>query len=214
MEVALYIAHFSSISVLIPLVFAVIQWRRIPSEISPLRWAIIVSLISDSCELLLLKMGHTNHLVGTIYLYIQFSILLYIFSLQFQGKTTWKYSTWILIVLYLIGLLVCIQLSESTVYVEAVANLVLIVVPLAFFYKLLNELKIINIHRLPILWICFATLFYYSGNLFLFLARDLLARVPESYGLSWILHNILNVTKNVLFAVALWQNYRTMKSST
>lgn len=214
MEVAIYIAHFSTISILIPLSFAAIQWRKLPPDISCLRWLLIVSFIADIGEISLSKMGFTNLWVGSAYLFIQFSILLYIFSLQFQRKTNWKYSTWILIVLYLIGLLVCIQLSESTVYVEAVANLVLIIVPLAFFYKLLNELKVINIHRLPILWICFATLFYYSGNLFLFLARDLLARVPESYGLSWILHNILNVTKNVLFAVALWQNYRTLKSST
>lgn len=214
MEVALYIAHFSSISILIPIVFAVIQWRRIPAEISSLRWLLVVSLIADSGELLLLKMGYNNHWVGSTYLFIQFAILLYVFSSQFENKAMMKYGTWVLILSYLIGLILSLQLSASTVYVEAAANLVLILVPIAFFYKLLNELKVINIHRLPILWICFATLFYYSGNLFLFLARDLLAQVPKSYGLSWILHNILNVTKNVLFAVALWQNYRTLKSST
>lgn len=214
MEVALYIAHFSSISILIPLVFAVIQWRRIPAEISSLRWLLVVSLIADSSELLLSTMGYHNHWVGSTYLFIQFAILLYVFSSQFENKAMMKYGTGVLILSYLTGLILSLQLSASTVYVEAVANLVLILVPIAFFYKLLNELKVINIHRLPILWICFATLFYYSGNLFLFLARDLLAQVPESYGLSWILHNILNVTKNVLFAVALWQNYRTLKSST
>lgn len=214
MEVAIYIAHFSTISILIPLSFAIIQWKSLPREVSPLRWLLIVSLIADIGEILLSKMGSTNLWVGSVYLFIQFVILLYIFSLHFQGKSTWRYATWILVASYLIGLVISLQLSVSTVYVEAAANLVLILVPLAFFYKLLNELKVINIHRLPILWICFATLFYYSGNLFLFLARDLLARVPESYGLSWILHNILNVTKNILFAVALWQNYRTLKSST
>lgn len=158
-------------------------------------------------------MGYHNLVVGMVYLFIQFVLLLFIFSLQFDDKEFWKRVFWISVILYLAGLVILKSSGESLVYLEAIANLVMIIVPLTFFYKLLSELKVINIHRLPILWICFATLFYYSGNLFLFLARDLLARVPESYGLSWILHNILNVTKNILFAVALWQNYRTMKSS-
>lgn len=217
MEIAIYIAHFSTISILIPLSFAIIQWRKLPTDISPLRWLLIVSLISDITEIVLAKMGQYNLVVGIIYLFVQFTFLLYIFSLQFENKKVWK-LVWIgLVSAYVAGLFISIEtlttLSTATVNLEAFTFLILIIVPIMFFYKLLSELKVMNIHRLPILWICFATLFYYSGNLFLFLARDLLAQVPESYGLSWILHNILNVTKNILFAVALWQSYRTMKSS-
>lgn len=213
MDVALFIAHLSSFSVIIPLVLAIIQWKKLPADISILRWLLVTSLITDIVSFILSQvLSIRNHVVGDIYMFIQFSLLLYIFSLQFDRKAILKIAYIALIGFYLIGLFFLENYTASTVNSNAAASLIIIVVSILFFYKLLNELKIVNIHRLPILWISFATLFYYSGNLFLFLAGNYLQQVPESYKLMWILHNILNFAKNILLAVALWQSYRMMKS--
>lgn len=210
MKPFLIVAYFSSASVLIPLVLAILQWRRLPVDIAPFRWLLVACAITE-----LASFGSSqvfsipNLYLGDIYMFLQFSLLLYIFSLQFERKAVFRVLYAALVVFYVINLLLFKNLSIST----AVSSLVLIIVSIIFFYKLLNELKVSDIHRLPILWISFAALFYYSGTLFIFLSRNYLEGVPDSYIMIWIAHNIINIIKNLLFAFALWQNYRTMRSS-
>jgi hypothetical protein len=93
--------------------------------------------------------------------------------------------------------------------------LVLIGFSLFYFYRLLNELPIIHIQHLPMFWVSVSVLTYYAGNFFLFLVKNYLVYGESgSHKLMWILHNLLNITKNLLFAIALWQSYRKARSST
>lgn len=214
MKIDFLIACFTSASVLVPLALTIIQWRKLPHNIALLRWLLICSAICDLSQIILAVIfSMSNILVGDIYMFIQFTLLLYILGSQLERRKILKVVYGILVALYVIGFFLSKNYTGSTSTLDALASLVLIIVPILFFYKLLNELKVVNIHRQPILWIAFATLFYYSGNLFLFLASNYLLNQTDSFGRMWVLHNILNFTKNILFAVALWQNYRTVKSS-
>lgn len=211
MDILLLIAHFSSASVLIPLSLVIIQWRRLPDNIALLRWLLIFNAIADTVSYVLaIHLSINNQLVGEVYMFIQFTLLLYILGNQLELKKILKVA---LVVFYGISLIILKSYAMSTSALNAVASLVLIIVSIVFFYKLLHELKVDAIHRQPILWIAFATLFYYSGNLFLFLTSNYLINQTDHFMAMWTLHNILNFTKNILFAVALWQNYRTVKSS-
>ena len=53
---------------------------------------------------------------------------------------------------------------------------------------------------------------YYAGNLLLFLTNNYLTLGLEgSHQIMWVLHNLLNISKNMLFAIALWMNYRNKR---
>jgi hypothetical protein len=210
----LIIAYISIFSVFIPLVCSIIQWNKIPSDISALRWLLVAGVLSEALGLTLREFSISNLWVYDGFMFLQFSILLYIFSRQFERKAMLVIAFMGIGVFYLVALVYLTGSSVSLVRSNAVDGLVLVIVSLVFFYKLLTELKVIHIHRLPILWISFATLFYYSGNFFVFLASSYLEKDPETFFLFWTLHNVLNVIKNILFAVALWQSYRTMRSLT
>ena len=185
MDTLLLIAHFSSASVLIPLVLAIIQWKRLPTNIAALRWLLVACAITELASFVSSQVFSIhNQYLGDIYMFLQFSLLLYIFSFQFHRKIIIKITYTAVVVFYLINLLLFKNLSTST----AVASLALIIVSITFFYKLLNELKIDNIHLSPILWISFAALFYYSGTLFIFLSRSYLESVPDSYKIIHYLH--------------------------
>lgn len=214
MDILLLIAHFSSVSILIPLVFAIIQWRRLPADIQALRWLLIICTITEFFSFFSASLAIPNQVVGDVYMFLQFALLLYIFSLQFDRKPVLKIAYVSIVVFYLIGLILAHSYEVSASNLNAITSLIIIVVSIIFFYKLLNELKVVYIHRLPILWIAFAVLLYYSGNLFIFLATPYLEKVPESYKIFWTAHNTLNVIKNTLFSIALWQSYKTMKSPT
>lgn len=214
MQIPLLIAYFCSLSVLVPLILAIVQWRKLPSEISPLRWLLLVAPISDILMLTLSRVFKIRNLmVGDIFMFIQFSVLLFIFSLQFSRKTLFFIFYSVVVVFHIFCLVYPNYVPSLLIGSNAVDGLILIGISIAIFYKLLNELKVMHIHRLPILWISFATLFYYSGSLFVFLSSNYLEGDTESLSYLWMLPNVLNFIKNILFAIALWQNYRLVKSS-
>lgn len=215
MQIEFLIAHLSSSSVLIPLFLAVIQWNRLPTDISKLRWIILIALFVDALSLLLIKLSINTYPLGNSYLLIQFVILLSLFSGHLKCKVLIKSFFIGFMIFYLVNLLFLQNIFEFNTNSNVAASLILIFLTLLFFYNLLNELPIVHIHKLPMLWISFATLVYYAGTLFLFLANNYLTRMAApSHKLMWILHNLLNITKNLLFAIALWQSYRKTKSST
>lgn len=213
MTILLISVYLSIASVLIPLSLAGLQWKKIPREITELRWLLVAGLIIDIIARTLGILSINNLWVYDVFMFIQFTILLYIFSKQFSTKTLFVITYVAIVGFYLISLLFLPPAMKSLVRSNAVDGLVLIIVSILFFYKLLSELKVVNIHRLPVLWISFATLFYYSGNLFVFLAATYLETDPDYLRVFWILHNVLNIIKNILFAIGLWQSYRLVKSS-
>lgn len=214
MDIKLLIALFSMASVLLPLCLVFMQWGKLPENISSLRWLLVCNILCDLTQLVLgLGFSINNMFVGDIHLLIQFSFLLYIFRHESERKDTLKFFYTALVIMYALGLLLSRNSPMATSATNTLASLILIIVAILFFFKLLNDLKVENVHRLPILWIALATLFYYSGNLFIFLSSNYLLNKTDFFGDAWTQHNILNITKNLLFAVALWQSYRTTKLS-
>lgn len=214
MQIPWLIAYVCSLSVLLPLVLATIQWRKLPIEISPLRWLLVIAPIADISMLTLSRVFKTRNLmVGDIFMFIQFSILLYIFSRQFSRKVSFIIFYACVVIFYIVCFVWPDSVPPLLIGSSAVDGLILIGISIAIFYKLLSELKVMHIHRLPILWIAFATLFYYSGSLFVFLSSNYLEGDREALSYLWMVPNVLNLIKNVLFAIALWQNYKLVKSS-
>lgn len=212
METALFIAHVSSVSVLIPLVLAIIQWGKLPKEIAIIRWILVFSLILDLTAFLFVRFSINTHPLGNAYLFIQFACLFYIFSFYNQRKKLLVLVFGIFTVFYLVNIAFIQGPKEFNTNANVIASLILIVLSLNFLFSLLNELSVIHIHRLPILWISFAALLYYAATLFIFLASNLFFQSEDQSGLTvWILHNFLNIIKNMLFAVGLWQNFRAQK---
>lgn len=212
METNILIAHLSGISVFIPLSFAFLQWRKLSNSLSLLRWLLICNVVTDITQSVLgLVFGIPNGFVGDIYLFQQFAFLLFIFHFEIDRKKILKITFAIFIVLYAGGLLFLRGYPELISILHALMSLVLIIVCIVFFHTLLSEMKVDDIHRLPILWIAFGVLLYYSGNLFVFVAQSYLLHKTAVFGSMWVLHNLLNIIKNIFFAIALWRSYKAMK---
>jgi|JI10StandDraft_1071094.scaffolds.fasta_scaffold656717_2 hypothetical protein len=215
MSITTLISHISATSVLVPIILAGIQWKRLSGELSLLRWILIASFLADVLSLILIKNSISPTPLGNAYLLIQFSLLIYMFSHSKKKKFILATIYSIYLIFYIINLVFFQSFFEFNTHSIVVSSLILMFISTHYLYKLLNELPIVYIDKLPMLWVAFAVLFYYSGTFFLFLANNYLLKVFEDdYALLWTLHNLLNVTKNLLFAVALWQSYRAMKSST
>lgn len=212
------VAYASIGSVLIPIAFALANGKRLPAELKPLRWILFISL---SCDLVSLGISLTGlmkntHWIGNLYMILQFSFLILIFRRQLQSNRIIDIVHIVFVLFYVVNISVFQGPWIFNSVTNAVACIILIVITMYYFYRLLNDLPTDNIQSLPMLWLSFAVLVYYAGNFFLFLAANYLTYggVEGTHLLMWNLHNLLNIIKNILFAIALWQSYRKVRLST
>lgn len=215
MKMDLLIAYISIGSVLIPLAIASGQIKKLALELKPLFWILLVSLACDLLSFLLIKLKVSTLLVVNLYLFGQFSFLMWIFRIQLKEKLILSYIYLLFSLFFAVNFIFFQGPWVFNSVSNVVACLIFMCITLNYFYRLLNDLPTLHIHRLPMLWISFAVLVYYGGNFFLFLVSNyLFPLAEESHRMLWILHNLLNIIKNFLFAIALWQSYRNMRSST
>lgn len=215
MQTGLLFAYISFGSILLPLSIALVGLRRAWSELKLLCVILILSLGSDLLSFLFIQYSLNTYIIGNIFLISQFTLLAFVFRENLPHRSGLDLT----IIFFLIFSLINItNIQGPWVFnsiTNVVASLILIGFCLFYFYKLLNDLPIVHIQQLPMLWITFAVLTYYAGNFFLFLVNNYLtAGAAGSQPVMWILHNLLNIIKNTLFAIALWQSYRKVKSST
>lgn len=215
MQPEFLIAYCSIGSVLIPLSVAMIKWKKMWNEWKLICLILVLSLVADLLSLALIQYRINTYLIVNIYLISQFSLLVLTFRKQFRNQRVVD----VILILFVFFYLVNVTFFQGPKVFNSVSNVVACLILIAFclfyFYRLLNDLPIVHIQQLPMLWIAFAVLTYYGGNFFLFLVKNYLTYGEAgSHKVMWILHNLLNIIKNILFAVALWQSYRKVKSFT
>jgi hypothetical protein len=182
-----------------------------------MRLVLLLSVITDLISILFIKysVNANTYLILNIYLIGQFSLLVLVFRKQFRNK----HLADIILLIFILFCIINISFFQGPWVFNSVSNalasLILICFCIFYLYRLLNELPVVHIQSLPMLWISFAVLAYYGGNFFLFLVNNYLTYDESgTHKLMWILHNLLNITKNILFAIGLWQSYRNVKSYT
>jgi hypothetical protein len=97
-----------------------------------------------------------------------------------------------------------IRADNMTIIVEFI---VLTGYSLFLFYYILKHLIYVNLLKEPVFWINTAVLFYFSGDLVLFVFKDyIVTHYSERYDLFWaITHTFFNVLMNVFFSIGFWK---------
>jgi hypothetical protein len=216
MQINVITAYISFGSVVLPLSLAALLLKY-SKEMVPIMLLVLFSFLADFLSLVLIRQAwvNTTYVIGNLYLISQFALLIWFYSDHLNKPWLRYYALPFYVILYLYDVFLHRGAFMFNSQFHALICLILILLSLASFYKIMNELPVRFIYRLPLLWVSFAVLIYYAGNFFLFLVNNYLSHGDSgTHSFLWILHNLLNITKNVLFAIALWQSYRSLKSST
>ncbi|MBI3218427.1 MAG: hypothetical protein HYZ44_02850 [Bacteroidetes bacterium] len=213
MDSVLMIAYSSFGSILIPIFIGLPQIKKLTFALKGLLILCFASFLADVICLTLMKNAVNNWIVLNVFSIIQITIFLVILNSELKIKL--GNAGLILLSFASIISLFYLGSNNSFNYVTSyVGGLILILLCLIFLYRLLIDLPTVDIFHYPILWIVFAILIYYGGTLFLFLFNNYLLSINiVSHKSIWILHNTLNIIKNLLFALALWQHYRKVRLS-
>lgn len=211
------INYISIFSILIPLTLSFFQWKTLRVPLSALRWLLVISLLADILGYLIGWLFRNSFPVGNIYSLVEFLFVAYIFSNFYKAKKTVKVVCIVYLIYFVVDVLFFESVFRMLTNASVLAMLLVIMLLLYYFFMQLIDSTVIRIEREPIFWIAFAFLLYYSGSLFVTVAFNTVIDLTEMKVITWniwTIHNLCNISKNLLIAVALWLNYRTLRYST
>ncbi|HET9052990.1 MAG TPA: hypothetical protein VFM90_02375 [Cyclobacteriaceae bacterium] len=203
-------------SVLVPLLMSFFFKNSTFKHLPYLRAILIVSLVCDAAGYIVAINGFANNWIGNFFILGQSLLLIKIFGEEFKEKRIALFIS----VAYLIFFTVNIAFFQGWFMLNTASFILTCFIvsgySLYYFYRLLSDMPVVYIHRLPMLWLAFAVLLYHAGNFFLILAMPyFIDENGRGYSVLWsYVHNMLNITKNILFAIALWHSYQATKSRT
>ncbi len=214
MKMEFFIAYTSTVSVIVPLALAIYQAKHLKSYSRLILILLLFSMMADGLAYFLSRSGiNTNWLVNS-YLLIQFYFLGMIYFIELKRPRFLMLIVVVFVIYFIISTIFFYELLDFNTQAHSIAGLILVGISIYYLYNLLKELQSDNIAKVPMFWISFAVLCYYGGTLVLFLLNNLMIyNYPNSYTIFWTFHNICNILKNILIAIALWQSYRNLKQS-
>jgi hypothetical protein len=201
--------YISALAVLIPLVFAFINFKHIRDYTWPLFIYFIASFIIEIIINIQFAFLLKIELAGFTYTLLEctlISLFYYRFLRQDLKAGIIKIITALFIVASLVGVYV-FDLQKADFYARAVESFIFTTYCLFLYYYVLKNLVFDSLLDSPIFWINTAILLYFSGNLIIFIFSEYIARhQTDSYMLLWqSIHTFFNVSMNILFGIGFWK---------
>lgn len=212
MKFSVILEHLSSSSTLVLLPVGVLQWKRLEGNLRLIVWVIGVSVLADAVSLFLISKSINTWPVGNLFIIVHFALLFVVLGDR---------RDIVLLRVVFVGCLAFgifnyffLQTPKTfNSYTTYATGILMIISALNYLYYLMDEMPSENIQRVPLFWLAFGVLVYYGGTLFLFLFTNyMIVHLPKIHQNSWVLHNVLNITKNVFLFATIWVNYRSKTS--
>lgn len=93
-------------------------------------------------------------------------------------------------------------------YASGLEGILIIILSLLCFYKMLIELDTRNPTKQPIFWINSGFLFYFAGNLFIFILSNFIREDNYLLSLAWGMHAFLMLILHLFLGIGLWHTLR------
>ena len=205
----------SEVSILIPVAIILLRRKYLSSELRILTTYVVVTLIKNFFGVtsdILYFIGGDNF--NTLFYYNWHSVLgFYIiafFYFTLLDNKYWKFFiilaccvfTFLSILEIPFGSLTKVGTGLFNKYTYTASSLIVLIIVLAYFYQLLQDLKVENITKFPYFWISVGLLFYFGGNLFvnLFLVKAAKTTIQISWGIS----SAINILFHFTIFLAFW----------
>lgn len=205
----------SEVSILIPVVIIFLKRKYLSPELRILTAYVVITLIknffgvtSDILYFAGLKNFHT------LFYYNWHSVLsLYIiafFYFRLLHNKYWKLFIILACCVFTVfsvlevpsGSLTDINTGTFNKYTYTASSLIVLIIVLAYFYQLLQDLKVENITKFPYFWVSVGLLFYFGGSLFvnLFLVKA----AKTTIQITWCINSAFSILFHFTISLAFW----------
>jgi hypothetical protein len=189
----------SIFSPLVPLLIVVLRRKKLARYQAVIVIFVTVSFLTDLFSTYIMRGGNYYLLHG--YGLLESAILIYFYYLVLkESKKVTAIVGAAFLAFYVVNSLTW-EYRVFNTYGSTMECLLMIGFAMALFFQFYKEEEDIFIDQSPLFWMNIGILVYFSGAFFSFiLSREIL-----SGPMTWMLHNLCNVLKNLLFAIALWK---------
>ncbi len=194
-------------SAFVPTIIGLIN-LRLKSHLLKSLWLLI--FLAFAIDILGVSIRSFSNEFGNAYRLIEFILLLRVYYFAFESRALKGFvAIGLIYTIFFVADLFFFQPAQLNSFSITLTSLVFIIFSILYFLKLMRDLPTTQIQKLPMFWINTAVLVYFAGSFFVFLLRNYLIEVlHDNQILYWSFHNILNIIKNLLFAIGLWQGIR------
>jgi len=194
----------SQASVILPIVTGWIAFRNLPSLFRLLFYFFILALITEIQARVLNIVAHNNMPGLHIYTWIEFISFSVVYYLYFQGKRVRALILINILLATVIGILNAIYwggITAPNTVSRSYCAVFITLYTLYFFYILFKGNGGRFEWEYPMSWIAAGALIYFASNIGYFRFSELwYDKEPKVAGLSYLLHNCINIVSYCLFA--------------
>lgn len=198
----------SDFSIIIPAAVGIIWYKHMRAGLVVLVWLILISILFEAAMYYMGEKGMNNHIIGNVFIIVQYVFLSVVFYLSFSSYIIRKGLLVVAVLFTVFGMvnLLFVQGHDCfNSWTLGLANLLLMLVALLFYYKLFKEGKVQRLERYPLFWVASAVLLYAAGNFYLFIFSNYaLAESNEFLYAQWSIHSVINIVTNLCYAIGLW----------
>lgn len=206
-ELSWFISNLSIYSISLPAVVGLLFYHRLEKMQKAIFLLILLSLITDASAHWIIHNGGNHQYIYRVFTIAEFTILTFVFAqnispflpirlFQIIGLTFFAFA--------LVDLLWITDIEQFNSYLTAIEGILMIFYALIFFYKTLNELKIKELEKSPMVWLGIGVLLYFSSSLFIFLFTNYVESSNNTLFIIWGIHGIFSIILNIIYAIILW----------
>lgn len=172
----------------------------------------LLGVISHAVLFIIPLKGKEFNIPSSIYTILSFAVSAALYYICLPKHRVLVAIVSVLFLAFAILNFVSIQQLENNSYTKTGEAIILIGFSLLYFYRLLIDLPVQHLQRMPMFWYNAAFLLYSAATLFIFVFTSYLVEVLHSDLLIyWTFHNILNIIQHFVVMLGLWQELRNFK---
>ncbi len=203
-----YVQYF----LLFPLLIGIYNFRFLKEETQAIFFYVLIAIFFEVLSRTLLYMKFRNTLpMLHLYTAIEFTVFwlfYYRFFKFFYSKTAMGVLLSLFLLFAILNALFLQKIDTFNTYARGLESLMIISLSLLAFNKILVELDTRYPTKQPIFWVNTGVLFYFSGNLVVFVLSNYISNDNQLLLVAWGIHAILMALLNCFIAIGLWQTRR------
>lgn len=205
-DLVIYIGYISLFSTILPLFFGYLNRKTLGAELRVLYLLLLISLLTDMVTVYLSANRINNLFLFHLYTFFEYVLLSYIFHLLFKDrKLSWLVlgCTLLLFAFSILDATWIHSLREMNTLTVFTESIILISYTGIFFYQFLQRLEFSDPLANPFFWFNAAVLFYFAGNLFLFIFSNYVLSEPSN--MLWVINHVINILFKFILGMTFWK---------
>ena len=203
------VSDFSIAASLMPILIATGYFKYMDKIILPLYILIIVSGSVDILNKIYMDKAINNSYIFHLFTIIEF-FLISLFYFRFFKQYLFPHIILFFTLAFLIGIIIDYKmngLNSMDSFSISMESLIFSFYSLFLFYFILKNLIFENLLNSSVFWFNSAVLFYFSGNLILFIFSNyvMAASMKVHYILWALIHSFFNIVFNLFLSIGFWK---------